>query len=358
MREDKLFKAVRNVDDDLICEMMEYSTERKDEGDVSEGVMYSVPEGGRTRRLWRYPVTAAVLAVAGGALFVIGYNGGIADKLSAVTGEETGVTAEESDNGEAFTVDNTDTTCEETQPVVTEAVKPLKIVNMDIESGGMYSQDKDFQVFCFDSIPAPENDLDDGQFKEMTIEELFKYYGLDFMLPKLIDNEKYYEIVDKNNVHGIYISPDGKVNDINSFYLIHNENWEPQGTQDSHTYMGFDELTITVGKETKFGDEYNFSSDPFTHNKICYNTGDGSFFVVYDVKGECSVMISAKVSYYVDEASAGVVEKYIERNDGIPPSVEIFRFSLFNLFTTKVYIGEDEWSYKEIDEVTGETRVH
>lgn len=87
MKEEKLFDMVKNIDDDLICEMLDYSPETDDS--VCEGVLYSVPEGAKRRRFWRYPVTAAaLLLVTAAVLFIMSFNGVIPDNTDVKTESE------------------------------------------------------------------------------------------------------------------------------------------------------------------------------------------------------------------------------------------------------------------------------
>ena len=75
MKEEKLFEIVNNIDDDLICEMLDYSPDTERKGDVSEGALYSGPQKARKIYYWKYPVTAAVLMLAlVGVLFIFNSN--------------------------------------------------------------------------------------------------------------------------------------------------------------------------------------------------------------------------------------------------------------------------------------------
>lgn len=100
MKEEKLFELVQNIDDDLICEMLDYSPETDD--NVCEGVLYSVPEGVKRRRFWRYPVTAAaLLSVMAAVLFFINFNGVIPDNTDVKTESEQTEITENTNNTEA-----------------------------------------------------------------------------------------------------------------------------------------------------------------------------------------------------------------------------------------------------------------
>lgn len=99
MKEEKLFDMVKNIDDDLICEMLDYSPETDDS--VCEGVLYSVPEGTKRRHFWRYPVTAALLLVMAAALFIISSDGVIPDNTDVKTESEQTERTYNTDNTEA-----------------------------------------------------------------------------------------------------------------------------------------------------------------------------------------------------------------------------------------------------------------
>lgn len=75
MKEEKFFDIVNNVDDDLICEMLEYSPDTEKKGGECEGELYTAPEKIRKPRYWQYPVAvAAFMLVLVGALFIFNSN--------------------------------------------------------------------------------------------------------------------------------------------------------------------------------------------------------------------------------------------------------------------------------------------
>ena len=325
MKEQKIFFAVDKIDDDLISEAAEYRPSLNETGDVSEGVRYSVPEGGRTRRLWKYPVTAAaVLAVVGGALFVIGYNGGIEDMLGAATGEETGVTAVESDNGEVSTVGVTDMVSEETEPAVSEAVEavvPLKEINSRGDDG---EHKFDFPTALYvDSYPEiPQPELDEQYFTPMSTAELLDLYGLCNNIMELINENVMIEVVDENTHHGIYNFPDGSVYDINTFTFdlikpsVHSAN----------------RFHLTLGKKTKFGQEfceYYKQIGPKYGIAACgessfYNEDMDILFTVFDYNymGGTTVMFSASPDEITKNNFAGYPDEkdeYEFYNDKLIP---------------------------------------
>ena len=97
MKEEKLFEIVDSVDDDLICEMMEYSPNVKGKSEEYEGVLYSALEKARKAHYWQYPVTAAALMLAiVGALFIFNsgntlpYNDGNQQSSTSNTGDAAG----------------------------------------------------------------------------------------------------------------------------------------------------------------------------------------------------------------------------------------------------------------------------
>lgn len=357
MKDQKLIYAMKNIDDDLISEAMKRrsaDTEQKGEEAVNVSVVRK-----RRGQVWKYSVVAAaLLGVMGVSLFVINNMNGVPDSFSS---------SENVAGTDEVTVETQEGAVSSTEPNVTETaitqVTPIKVVDIQ-DPNSFYASF--FKVICVDSLPTVSNPtLKEECFTEMSTEELFKYYGLDFMLPKLISSDVYHEVRDENTVHGIYTLPDGSVEDINTFHYV-SENTD--GRIPGFYFECCSEFTITVGKETKFGKEFNFKSEPFTHNRICYNEEDDAFFVVYDVKGVCSVMVSAKTDYTVYSDKMNYLSEFLELNDGISPFSKLFRQTLFNLFTTRIELTSEELlgqepyesglHFREIDEVTGEERIN
>lgn len=355
MKEKIFFKVIEYIDDELISEAAEYRPDMGGGVILNEDEAYGVSTNVvRTRRLWKYPVTVmALLGIVGGAVFVfINYDD---DFDSSGYCSDTSVETDISTEGTL-----TDTTDEKIVQVT-----PIKVV--DIHLWAAFSNEIGFNVLCVDSLPKiPNPTLDKECFSEMSTEELFKYYGLEFLLPKL-RNERYAEINDKNVVHGIYTSSEGKIEDVNTFVF------KNTGDICSDFSDGWNKLTVTIGKNTQFGQEYNFGYSSFRHDKICYCKDNDTFFVVYNVKG-CSVMISGKsddIMHFSDSYKYSV-EDFLKINEGISPSSQAFNWDLFKLFTTTIELMSEEeieqelniynekvsdW-YEEIDEITGEKRYY
>lgn len=351
MREDKLFKAVKGVDDDLICEMLEYSPEKDVKGDVSEGVIYTVPEGGRRARgFLRFSVTAAAaLAVAVGVLFVINNNGGIPDNMSAATGEETIETVLETDNSEASATADTDTSSEETQPNISEApvpVVPLKTVCV-VDDEFYFRLPTGIYVDSYPEIPQP--DFSEEYFTEMSTKELLEYYGFCNTIEYFIDSNQIIEITDENTHHGIYTLPDGSVYDINTFTFELTEK----------TIYSAHRFTITMGKRSKFGQEYieYYKSKGIlvgTRYSSFYNEERDVLFSVFKMFGG-TVMLSATP----DEITSNYFDNNSEMRDDyedyhgtkLPGYFEMFITLTINCMKTSQYFDSDKglWYDEEND---------
>lgn len=293
MRENKLFKAVKGVDDDLICEMLEYRPKARAEikGDEYEGELIIIPEGVKARQMWKwkYPITAAAaLAIAGGALFVINHNGGFLENTGGAAGGETAQTVVETDNGEASTAGDTDTVGEGTEPAVSEAVKPIMPlkVEQDVDYDEMYDFPTVIYVDSYPEIPKPE--FDEKYFKEMTTKEIFEYYDFYNKFEYLMDVNFMVEVIDENTRHGIYTLPDGSVYDINTF------TFEVTEKDDDYAHR----FTATIGKKTRFGQEYyEFYKNRgmlsgLPNRSIFYNEEMDTMFSVFRAMG-MSIMFSS-----------------------------------------------------------------
>lgn len=335
MKEEKLFKIIESVDDDLICEMMEYSPESKIKGEVSEGVLYSVPAGRkRTGQLWKYPVTAAaLLGVMGGALFVIDYSGNILGNTSTATDGEATEAAEETGNEAASAT--TDNTSEETTLADEKTpphVVPIKVVQATDNRCALY-------IDSYPEIPQPN--FGEEYFTEMSTMELCGYYGL----PKVaaaIANKQMAEITDESTSHGIYTLPDGSIYDINTFTfeLLYDD------------LVFAKKFTITVGKKKIFGQEYYFEVDHgFAAWSLYYNEERGLLFSADEING-CSIMFSGKVDEIsaFDSSEIGDMLKeydnrYREANEGLPYAhsqlIQVRGYFLIKDTDANFYFDED-----------------
>lgn len=348
MKKEKLIKSIKNIDDDLICEAMNRRSEETPP--IEEKAEIISVSGGKRRsgQLWKYPVTAAaLLGVIGGAVFVANNINTVQESMD-YSGETRTQTGEETVKTEESSVNNTEGAV--TEEIVNQAT-PIKVVDI-FESNYLYTPR--YKVFCTDSLPTvPSTTLGKECFNEMSTEELFKYYGLEFMLPVLIDDKRGYgEIVDESIPHGIYTSDDGKIEDINTFVFASKEEYVD-------SYFFPNKLTVTVGKCTKFGQEYDYGHESFNFDKMCYNEENDTFFAVYNIRGSCTVMISGKSDDIMKFTENDYVEKrFLNDNDGISPSSFTMLQGLFNLFLTEVWDENRMTNEKDIDEITGAEKVY
>ncbi len=259
MKDEKLIYAVRNIDDDLICEAMKRRS--ADTKPVDEAVRAVYFSGKRKGQILKYSAAAsALLAVTGGTILIVQYQDGIKNQLGfpGYTNEGEGQT-----EGEASTavteVSPLSSTAAVTEPAEeVKKVVPLKFVapdtgdeiNIDSNSGSyIFSSMIGIYVDSFPNISLPENS--EEYFTEMTTKELLDYYGLDIIgvnnIGDWLDSNKMTEVTDENTHHGIYKLPDGSIYDINSFTF--------ELTEKSADYAN--KFTITMGKKTRFGQEFD-----------------------------------------------------------------------------------------------------
>lgn len=346
MKEQKIIFAVDKIDDDLISEAAEYRPEEIRAEEVSEGVMYSVPaEGRKTRWLWRYPVTAAAaLAIAVGALFVINNINRVHDSLT--TYENAAGTSEATAETQEGVVSDVESNV--TEAAITQ-VTPIKELGIRDYWNPYYTK---FKVLYVDSLPKISNPaLNEEYFTEMSTEELFEYYGLDSLLPKLI-NDDYEEVRDENTLHGIYTLPDGSVEDVNTFVFV--------STRDMPYFNmiidGWNRLVITVGKESKIGQEYvSFGqNEGYIPSEIYYDEGNDTFFAFCNVDDSCRFMVSGTsddIMFFNEDKDAAIFNneivdyryyEFLENNDGITPSSQAFWKAAQMLF-----YEEEEWDWED-----------
>ena len=88
MKEERLFKIMKNVDDDLICEMIDYPPRKRETEDWQKPIYSACKNEGR-KAAWRYSVTAAaLLLVMGAAVFIVNIGGRIPTDTVRNTGGE------------------------------------------------------------------------------------------------------------------------------------------------------------------------------------------------------------------------------------------------------------------------------
>ena len=122
MKEEKLFEIVNNVDDELICEMLDYGADTEKKGEEYEGKLYSGPEKPRKIHYWRYPVTAAaVMLVLVGVLFIFNANNTLPYNEEEITGSGEGA------------ADVSDDTATEQQPTVELARPPREVKEYSLD---------------------------------------------------------------------------------------------------------------------------------------------------------------------------------------------------------------------------------
>ncbi len=285
MKKEKLIKSIKNIDDDLICEAMNRRSEETPP--IEEKAEIISVSGGKRRsgQLWKYPVTAAaLLGVIGGAVFVANNRGAI-DNIDATVSGEPSESIADTVNPEIS--ENVSKTVEEAiSTIVTKEPKHIvPIKTKELITAGC--------IFYVESFPdIPKTPFGKECFTEMSSDELFKYYGIEDVIDNLVSymshNNKahgrdYLEVID-NNPYGIYTSPDGDTFDVNSFHF-------------SNPNFGQNDLTITVGKKIKFGQEYYIERIPegqkyHLWSLFYYNKDKDILFAVYEYNG-CSVMITS-----------------------------------------------------------------
>lgn len=339
MKEEKLFDMVKNIDDDLICEMLDYSPETEE--DVCEGVLCSVPEGGK-RRFWKFPVTAAaLLLVVGIVLFVIN-RGVVPDDIDVKTDSEQ----TDTDNTETFS----DTEASgKTEPLDYEGPRVEHIVPDKAVFIG------NTNVLFTDQYPdIPKLDLSEArfkeaQFKEMSTLELCEYYGLEEIASGIqngyytSDREKVTnltEVTDENASHGIYTFPDGGVYDINTF-TFETEDFPDRAKR----------FTVTAGKKSIFGLEYDPRPDFKVSQTVYYNEEKETFFMVYETYG-AFVMISGEIGELSDFDDMIIKELFYDivlQNDeeywqGVPYELILFQSAVLKCVGQLENITLEDWN--------------
>ena len=148
-------------------------------------------------------------------------------------------------------------------------------------------------------------DISNAEFTEMSTVELFEYYGL-YGIPYRMEQGEFTEVTDENTSHGIYTFPDGSLYDINTFtFSVKDDEWFHIGKK----------FTVTVGRNSRFGQEYDQEPDYHTGSTYYYDEERETFFFVMEKFGSC-VMVSGKVDELSDYDDELLKESFYEKNSG------------------------------------------
>ena len=159
--------------------------------------------------------------------------------------------------------------------------------------------DNKFNVLFTDTYPeftAPA--AGEAQFTKMSTLELMEYYGM-LNMAEGIREGTFIEITEGNASHGIYTYPDGTVYDINTFTFKTAKDTVDFGKK----------FTITAGRATVFGREYDQKTYPTLLSPKYYNEEMDTFFVVREVYGSC-IMVSGKPEELTDFDNVRMEEKF------------------------------------------------
>lgn len=306
MKEEKLFDMVKNIDEDLILEMLEYRP--KTEDNICEGVLYSASEVIRKRNFWRYPVTvAALLLVIGSAVLIINRSGDPNNiSLPTKNGEES------SANISSSTIKSTEAS-EDTFSSYRE--ENAEIV---VDKSVLFGRTNVLFTNQYPEITIP--DLSGAQFTEMSVSELCEYYEL-YNIPYEMKNGDLIEETDEKKSHGIYTLSDGSTYDINTFTFI---------TPYDGGFHG-KKINITIGRSSPFGQEFHQDSLSEVKETVYYNKEKEIFYMVFEKNGS-SVMVFANIHELSDFDDPMAKEAYYSRansNDeeywqGVPCELELF----------------------------------
>ena len=315
MKEEKLFDIVSSVDYDLICEALECSSNTEKKGEEYVGALYSVPVRPKKMYYWQYPVTAAALIIVlVGMLFIFNTN-----TTLPYNEEKTGGEQESTANTDNMEISASTETSEESHPSIGETtthIVPDKVVKVGTVN-----------VMYTNSYPEfIEPTAGEATFTEMSTSELMEYYEIDNILYG-IEQGDLIEVVNENTSHGIYTFPDGSIYDINSFTFI---------TSYDDLYYG-KKFTVTVGRASTFGHEYDMEPDPvWRTTPNYYNEEKETFFGVYEKYGSC-IMISGKVNELTDYDDVELKETYYNYNytdvddelwQGVPCELFLFNYDV------------------------------
>lgn len=199
--------------------------------------------------------------------------------------------------------------------------------------------DNKFNVLFTDTYPeftAPA--AGEAQFTKMSTLELMEYYGM-LNMAEGIREGTFIEITEGNASHGIYTYPDGTVYDINTFTFKTAKDTVDFGKK----------FTVTAGRATVFGREYDQNTYPILLSPKYYNEEMDTFFVVREVYGSC-IMVSGKPEELKDFDNVRMEEKFHDLHShnyedwqGVPCE--------FNLFMGDVSFCTMQFANLEYDDI-------
>ena len=323
MQEQKLFKAVKYIDEELISEAADYKPNKNDIGIKAENAVYVAPAmvdpEKRKKDLFKYFAVAAVLlAVVSGMLFTVKYSAGIKNDLDSFT----------------YTEGSDDWT------ELNKPVEPL----MALETSKSFDEDHIYTCLYTDSLPEiPKPDFSGARFITMSVDELSEYYGYKH-LSKIVKNEYAAEINDENFRYGIYVFPDGSIYDLNTFTVEFSEG-KVKNIYGLTVDYYIKRFTVTIGKNTRCGQKYIPDSKYRGELTAYYNKEKGVFFSALEKYG-LSFMFSA----YEDEM-------YLTENPELQESFEKYNKSFMDenngityKFIDFIFFRNDNTEIKSFDE--------
>lgn len=151
----------------------------------------------------------------------------------------------------------------------------------------------------YPKIPQP--DLSEAYFTEMSTFELCEYYGL-LNIPCEMEQGGLIEDTNENTSHGIYTLSDGSTYDINTFTF----------KVPYDTGIHGKKFTVTVGRNTTFGEEYNQEPILEAGKTVYYNEADETFFMVFEKYGSY-ITISGKADELSDFDSPTAKEAFYDQ---------------------------------------------
>ncbi|MCM1299503.1 MAG: hypothetical protein NC203_02465 [Firmicutes bacterium] len=340
MKEKKLFKAVDYIDDDLICEMLDYSPDRDNEEELCENIIYSAKAAGK-RHYWRYPAAAVfMLGIVGTVLLIVSRSGELPHTPTEAATCETVQTVSETASAEAAST-------EAPPPAAADdRFSPYKAVVVN-----------DLNVLFTHSLPLiPLPDLSSAQYTEMSTLQLCEYYGLEKIVSSLTFGKTpmstgkfityFTEVADETATRGIYTLPDGSVYDINSF------TFETEDFPDREK-----RITVTVGKSSVFGEEYDPAPDYKVGETVYYCPAADTFFMIYEKYGSC-IMISGKSEDLSDFDDPLIKEMFenemfqeeVYGSSGVPKELNLFYGGVVDCLGRFQNITIEDWKNADPNE--------